>query len=100
MMLNSALTKRHDDADAADAGVECDCNDRGTTSLVCDETSGDCLCQDSFTGPTCDRCATGFYRFPHCRRTYVPPSLCLSVCPSVCLSVCLCVRLSNGVLCV
>ena len=57
------------DADAGDA-VECNCNERGTTDQVCDEDSGRCLCEDSFTGPTCDRCAAGFYRFPQCLRMY------------------------------
>jgi len=57
-------------ADDDDDDVECDCNDRGTTSQVCDAETSECLCEGSFTGPRCDRCATGFYRFPRCLRMY------------------------------
>jgi len=64
---------------AADGGAECDCSDRGTTSQVCNEETGECLCDDSFTGPRCDRCATGFYRFPQCRRTFLHLSLSVSL---------------------
>ena len=68
--LNRRAAAAADDDDDDDDGcdVECDCNQRGTADQVCDLETGRCLCEGSFTGPRCDHCAAGFYRFPQCLR--------------------------------
>ncbi|XP_011911519.1 PREDICTED: laminin subunit alpha-3 isoform X1 [Cercocebus atys] len=52
------------------AGCEgCNCSRRGTSEaamLECDRDSGQCRCNPRITGRQCDRCASGFYRFPEC----------------------------------
>ncbi|XP_043081584.1 laminin subunit alpha-1 [Puntigrus tetrazona] len=59
--------------------VECRCDSRGSTSLVCvrDEdhvnldtglTAGQCVCKEGFAGEKCDRCAFGYRDFPQCTR--------------------------------
>jgi len=72
--------------------VECVCSEQGTVAQVCDEDTGRCLCQDSFTGAQCDRCATGFYRFPQCLCMYVPLSVSLSLSVAQLLTCCQCKR--------
>uniref|UniRef100_A0A8C1LL52 Laminin, alpha 1 n=1 Tax=Cyprinus carpio TaxID=7962 RepID=A0A8C1LL52_CYPCA len=62
---------------ADDPCVECQCDSRGSASLVCirDDnhsdpglTAGQCLCKEGFAGEKCDRCAFGFRDFPQCTR--------------------------------
>nr|XP_009432082.2 laminin subunit alpha-3 isoform X1 [Pan troglodytes] len=52
------------------AGCEgCNCSRRGTIEAAmpeCDRDSGQCRCKPRITGRQCDRCASGFYRFPEC----------------------------------
>uniref|UniRef100_A0A2K6FCC1 Laminin subunit alpha 3 n=1 Tax=Propithecus coquereli TaxID=379532 RepID=A0A2K6FCC1_PROCO len=52
------------------AGCEgCNCSRRGTVGAAtpqCDRDSGQCRCKPRITGRQCDRCASGFYRFPEC----------------------------------
>uniref|UniRef100_G3RPK3 Laminin subunit alpha-3 n=1 Tax=Gorilla gorilla gorilla TaxID=9595 RepID=G3RPK3_GORGO len=52
------------------AGCEgCNCSRRGTIEAAmpeCDRDSGQCRCKPRITGRRCDRCASGFYRFPEC----------------------------------
>jgi len=45
--------------------VACGCDEVGREVDDCDN-SGQCICKQSFTGRTCDRCAAGFYRYPEC----------------------------------
>ena len=44
---------------------ECNCNDDGSSSFICDVTSGQCPCKnDQITGLLCDRSIPGFFNFP------------------------------------
>ncbi|XP_016022014.2 laminin subunit alpha-3 isoform X2 [Rousettus aegyptiacus] len=68
------------------AGCEgCNCSRRGTTAGAatpeCDRDHGQCRCKPRITGRRCDRCASGFYRFPecipcHCDRGGTKPDVC------------------------
>ena len=46
----------------------CDCEGEGVASNVCDQETGNCQCQQGFTGPNCRQCAPGFYNYPFCAR--------------------------------
>ncbi|XP_061026258.1 laminin subunit alpha-3 isoform X1 [Eubalaena glacialis] len=52
------------------AGCEgCNCSRTGTDGAAtpeCDRDHGQCRCKPRITGRQCDRCASGFYRFPEC----------------------------------
>ncbi|XP_059977879.1 laminin subunit alpha-3 isoform X2 [Lagenorhynchus albirostris] len=52
------------------AGCEgCNCSRMGTDGAAtpeCDRDHGQCRCKPRITGRQCDRCASGFYRFPEC----------------------------------
>ncbi|XP_074208255.1 laminin subunit alpha-3 isoform X2 [Camelus bactrianus] len=52
------------------AGCEgCNCSRPGTNGAAtpdCDRDHGQCSCKPRITGRQCDRCASGFYRFPEC----------------------------------
>ncbi|XP_012657470.1 laminin subunit alpha-3 [Otolemur garnettii] len=67
------------------AGCEgCNCSRRGTVGAAtpaCDRDSGQCRCKPRITGRQCDRCASGFHRFPecvpcHCNRDGAEPGVC------------------------
>ncbi|XP_014912106.1 laminin subunit alpha-1 isoform X1 [Poecilia latipinna] len=40
---------------------DCGCDVNGSSSSVCDITTGQCVCQENVTGRTCDRCQLGFF---------------------------------------
>ena len=43
---------------------ECHCDERGSSSLVCDKEDGSCTCNSEYiTGTYCDRCIDGWYGF-------------------------------------
>lgn len=50
----------------SDSGcVACNCNIVGSTSSVCNKTTGECECQNAgVTGRACDTCLAGFFQFP------------------------------------
>ena len=54
------------DDDDDDDDVECNCDKGRTTSHICDEKTGLCLCEVRFTGPLCEQCSPGYYSFPQC----------------------------------
>ncbi|XP_064646434.1 laminin-like protein epi-1 [Lineus longissimus] len=44
-----------------DGCSSCDCDVGGSTSPICDKTSGQCTCRSDLTGRMCDRSVDGFY---------------------------------------
>uniref|UniRef100_A0A5F8G7L0 Laminin subunit alpha-3 n=1 Tax=Monodelphis domestica TaxID=13616 RepID=A0A5F8G7L0_MONDO len=47
----------------------CNCSRIGAinaTAPECDKNNGQCRCKPRITGRQCDRCTSGFYRFPEC----------------------------------
>ncbi|XP_039591850.1 laminin subunit alpha-5 isoform X1 [Polypterus senegalus] len=50
---------------------ECNCSSSGITAFTgnsCDIESGQCRCKINIIGRQCDRCSSGFYGYPNCRR--------------------------------
>lgn len=47
---------------------DCNCNQYGVLNgnLQCDLNNGSCICGPNIVGRSCDKCAYGFHRFPHC----------------------------------
>ncbi|XP_019643138.1 PREDICTED: laminin subunit beta-1-like [Branchiostoma belcheri] len=43
--------------------TDCNCNSTGSTSLVCDYTTGQCDCQRNVTGRQCDGCEPNHWNF-------------------------------------
>ena len=44
---------------------ECNCNDEGSSSFICDVATGQCPCKsDLITGEQCDHSTPGFFNFP------------------------------------
>ncbi|KAK0397427.1 hypothetical protein QR680_002123 [Steinernema hermaphroditum] len=48
------------------AALPCDCNPQGAKKFCCEEYGGQCQCKENVIGRKCDRCAPGYYNFPHC----------------------------------
>ena len=49
-----------------------ECDPLHTTADICDVYTGRCLCLDNFDGAYCDRCKSGFYRYPYCTGKKTP----------------------------
>ena len=50
---------------------ECNCNEDGSSSFVCDKATGQCTCNELVTGETCDKCQDGYFDFPNpCKGMY------------------------------
>ena len=48
--------------------VECNCDTDGSSSQVCDSTSGKCSCKSELiVGDKCDKCKPGYFGFPDCK---------------------------------
>ena len=45
---------------------DCSCNVTGSTSLVCNKTSGQCSCRTNVSGKKCQVCQNGFKNHPNC----------------------------------
>ena len=39
----------------------CDCDTKGTTEKICDQTTSECLCKGNVEPGRCDSCKEGFY---------------------------------------
>ena len=45
--------------------VECNCNEEGSSSFICNVETGQCPCKnDLITGKNCDESIPGYYGFP------------------------------------
>ena len=45
---------------------ECNCNELGSTTFICDQMSGQCDCKsDLIVGTQCDSSKDGFFNFPN-----------------------------------
>ena len=48
---------------------ECFCNSNGSSSFICNATTGQCNCNSNLiTGLNCDQSETGYYGFPDPKR--------------------------------
>ncbi|XP_032875419.1 laminin subunit alpha-3 isoform X3 [Amblyraja radiata] len=59
-----------------EGALPCGCNSDGATSPDCSPIGGQCPCRPNVIGRQCDRCATGHYLFPSCRRCNCGQRLC------------------------
>lgn len=46
---------------------DCNCDNRGTESEVCEKDNGKCLCKEGYGGARCDQCLAGYYGYPNCK---------------------------------
>ena len=46
--------------------IACNCDGTGSTSLVCNKTSGQCPCKSNVSGLQCRVCQDGFKNHPKC----------------------------------
>lgn len=51
-----------------DGALPCDCDKSGSTGTVCDPVGGQCPCRQHVIGRQCNKCTTGYYGFPYCKR--------------------------------
>ncbi|XP_054888860.1 laminin subunit alpha-3-like isoform X2 [Poeciliopsis prolifica] len=56
--------------------LPCDCDKSGSTGAVCDPVGGQCPCRQHVIGRQCNKCATGYYGFPYCKRCECGRRLC------------------------
>ena len=47
--------------------LACECDPDGSTSEICDKSSGKCDCKDSVVGDKCTQCSTEHWGFPNCQ---------------------------------
>jgi len=45
---------------------DCQCDNAGSTSNVCNDADGQCKCKNNVVGLKCDECRPGFFNFPNC----------------------------------
>ena len=44
----------------------CGCSEEGSTSEICDNEDGQCLCKENVSGRTCKYCKADHYGYPDC----------------------------------
>lgn len=49
------------------ASTACECDPRGSVSVFCHETTGQCACVQGAAGRQCSHCLPGHWGFPQCR---------------------------------
>lgn len=49
--------------------LPCDCDTQGSnTTEICDFFGGQCNCRENIIGRRCERCKTGYFGFPNCKK--------------------------------
>ncbi|VDL94844.1 unnamed protein product [Schistocephalus solidus] len=48
--------------------IPCDCNAQGSLNRQCDPSTSQCPCREGIEGRQCDRCRSGYWDFPYCRK--------------------------------
>ncbi|XP_043543539.1 laminin subunit alpha-3-like [Chiloscyllium plagiosum] len=56
--------------------LPCQCNGKGATSPACNPFGGQCSCRPNVIGRQCNKCATGYFKFPNCRPCNCGKRLC------------------------
>ena len=46
----------------------CNCSKKGSENALCEPIGGQCKCRANVIGRQCDKCKTGYYGFPYCKR--------------------------------
>ena len=78
--------------------VVCACDPKGSTSLICNKTDGNCSCKPNIHGRQCDKCQDGFKLHPNCTGTSF--DVCIFLLTNLMYSVCGCdTQGSNGTAC-
>ena len=49
----------------------CDCNEEGSTSLICDKETGQCPCKANVTNQQCEVCESEYKGHPDCIRKII-----------------------------
>ena len=49
----------------------CNCNEEGSTSLICDKETGQCPCKANITNRQCEVCESGYKGHPTCIRKII-----------------------------
>ena len=52
---------------------DCECDNKGSSGLSCDDVNGKCTCKLGYIGDKCDSCLSSYYRDADgtCKGTYI-----------------------------
>ncbi|XP_066931784.1 laminin subunit alpha-like [Clytia hemisphaerica] len=64
---NNSITLRHEYHEFNFHFSACSCDRRGSFTLTCRSTDGQCPCLRNYAGRACGQCQIGFFDFPYCR---------------------------------
>ncbi|CAF0881627.1 unnamed protein product, partial [Brachionus calyciflorus] len=60
-----------------DGAQPCNCNQEGSKNIeICNYFGGQCDCKDNVIGRQCNRCKTGYFGFPDCKKCDCPTGNC------------------------